>query len=275
MKKIYKGNFVAFTIFLIAICNPQSSYSQAKYTYGSDTFNTAKQACLAWVKAANEVATPKYSYRRVIPPENPNADYCGCLAVRRLENGDMDTIQQDMLIYIYNAPPQEGIKKDDLPPDKTEGPIGNNKEDKSPTGKIVLDRPNSLTLLANKIKGLGQLSGATVQIVQARKGPDTFFVAGINSSARPFNNAQKKELKRLGIKIAPQNLKGKMKGEEQHAEENIAIFLQSMKARGVRWSHAIVGDPEKKRSYICKRCKSLIRLIGGITEDPMDGGKKP
>jgi RHS repeat-associated protein len=129
----------------------------------------------------------------------------------------------------------------------------------------TLGRPNALTHLANRIHGMGQRSGATVEIAQAITSDGrTIFVAGTNSSAG-WSAEQLAELERLGIEAAPINASSMTRGEggAPHAEENIAAFLDSIGARGVRWSRAVVGEGG---AYVCRSCQSIIRRIGGYIE---------
>jgi hypothetical protein len=67
----------------------------------------------------------------------------------------------------------------------------------------------------------------------------------------------------MGINVAPQYIKGKIPGQQPHAEENMAMFLYSMQATAVRWSKAVVGAGG---SYVCDTCQSLISLVGGRIE---------
>jgi hypothetical protein len=123
-----------------------------------------------------------------------------------------------------------------------------------------------LTKLANQVKRLGQMSGAVVQIVLAiTKDGKRILVAGINSGSKGFTAAQLALLKSWGVNIAPETLKGME--ESPHAEENIAAYLQSIRARPLKWSKAVVGEVKaESKSYICSKCRSLIRLMGGETE---------
>jgi RHS repeat-associated protein len=124
-----------------------------------------------------------------------------------------------------------------------------------------LSNARGLTELANRIKGLGQMRGATVEIVAARLADGRqILVAGINSGAR-WTRAQLAELQRLGIEVAPQVARGMRRGP--HAEENIAAHLQSIGARGERWSRAVVGEGG---SYVCGPCQAIIRRAGGAIE---------
>lgn len=128
-------------------------------------------------------------------------------------------------------------------------------------------REGGLTFLANKIKGLGQGKGATVQIALAitKKGKQ-ILVAGINSGSKGLNTVQLKQLEEWGVNIAPLIKRG-MKGAP-HAEENIAAFLDSIGARGVRWSKAVVGSLKPSgSSYVCGPCREVIKRVGGRIED--------
>ncbi|MFI5915060.1 SpvB/TcaC N-terminal domain-containing protein [Dactylosporangium sp. NPDC051541] len=128
-------------------------------------------------------------------------------------------------------------------------------------------REGGLTDLANEIKGLGQGKGATVEIVLAKtKDGQQILVAGINSGSKGgLNAAQRAQLKKWGVNIAPRAAKG-MKGAP-HAEENIAAYLSGIKARGVRWSKAVVGKHKPGgSSYVCRACRKIIKDIGGRIE---------
>ncbi|MFZ6008965.1 MAG: hypothetical protein ACOYXT_01360, partial [Bacteroidota bacterium] len=127
----------------------------------------------------------------------------------------------------------------------------------------VLSNARGLTALANRIKGLGQMSGATVEIALVRLANGRqIMVAGINSSAR-WTARQLAELKRLGIEVAPQVLKG-MKNAP-HAEENIAAHVASMGGRAERWSRGVVGNGSRG-SYVCTNCQNMVQRIGGVIE---------
>lgn len=138
----------------------------------------------------------------------------------------------------------------------------------------VLDKPGALTHYANLVKGRGQQRGATVEIAQAETGAAgtaaTLFVAGINSSARRFRAEQLALLKTWNVRVAPCIAPGMKQGP--HAEENIAAYLESIGARGVRWSHAVVGahidTARGSRSYVCHACRAMIERVGGAIEDP-------
>jgi hypothetical protein len=95
------------------------------------------------------------------------------------------------------------------------------------------------------------------------------LVAGINSGSDSFTTAQLAKLKEWGVNVAPETLKGAMKDlGAPHAEANISAFLQSIGARGLRWSKAVVGEwkPNGVNSYVCPDCKSIIRSAGGTIE---------
>ena len=138
----------------------------------------------------------------------------------------------------------------------------------------VIDKPGSLTHYANVIKGKGQQRGATVTIAHAAEahGNDVrrFYVAGINSGSRGFTEEQLELLHCWNVRIAPCIAKGMKKGP--HAEENIAAYLSEIRARGLRWSHAVVGahidTARGSRSYVCQACRSMVALVGGVIEDP-------
>jgi len=127
--------------------------------------------------------------------------------------------------------------------------------------KNSLEVENALTNLTNKIKGMGQGKGATVEIVEAvTPSGVTILVAGLNSSAN-WTEAQLDALKKLGINVAPQFLRG-MK-QAPHAEENLAAYLTSIGAKGVRWSRGVVGAGG---SYTCDACQKVIPRVGGVIE---------
>jgi hypothetical protein len=130
----------------------------------------------------------------------------------------------------------------------------------------TLSKEGSLTELANQVKGLGQGRGATVEIALARtRDGKEILVAGINSGSKGLNAAQLRQLEEWGVNVAPEIAKG-MKGAP-HAEENIAAYLHSIGARGVRWSRAVVGELKPSgSSYVCQACQSVIRSIGGRVE---------
>ncbi len=132
-----------------------------------------------------------------------------------------------------------------------------------------ISREGSLTDMANQIKGLGQGRGATVEIALASKDGKQILVAAINSGAKAgLNAAQLEQLRKWGVNIAPQVVKG-MEGAP-HAEENIAAYLTAIGARAVRWSQAVVGEWQAGRpsSYVCRACRSIIRSVGGRIERP-------
>lgn len=138
----------------------------------------------------------------------------------------------------------------------------------------VLDKPGALTHYANVVKGRGQQRGATVEIAQAELAVggerQTIFVAGINSSAKGFKKEQVELLETWSVRVAPCIAIGMKKAP--HAEENIAAYLHSIGARGVRWSHAVVGahiNTERgSRSYVCHACRVMVGRVGGVIEDP-------
>lgn len=143
--------------------------------------------------------------------------------------------------------------------------------------ETVLDKPGALTHYANVVKGRmpkARHRGVTVEIAQAETttggAKSTIFVAGINSSARGFTDEQLELLKTWSVRVAPCTAPGMKKGP--HAEENIAAYLQSIGARCVRWSHAVVGahidTARGSRSYVCHACQAMIQRVGGAIEDP-------
>lgn len=138
----------------------------------------------------------------------------------------------------------------------------------------VIEKPGALTHYANVVKGRGQQRGATVTIAQAEETHGAkvrrFYVAGINSGSRGFTKDQLELLATWNVRIAPCIAKGMKKGP--HAEENIAAYLSEIRARGLRWSHAVVGahidTARGSRSYVCHACRSMVALVGGVIEDP-------
>jgi hypothetical protein len=137
-----------------------------------------------------------------------------------------------------------------------------------------LSNPHALTAHANRVKGLGQQAGATVEIAMIQLGDKTSFIAGINSGAR-WTKEQRALLRSWNVKVVPTNYKGKMTlsdGGALHAEENMAIYVAGIGARGLRWSRAVVGahiDTKKgSRSYVCRNCRELVKMVGGAIEPP-------
>lgn len=137
-----------------------------------------------------------------------------------------------------------------------------------------LTKPQALSYFANRVKRLGQQRGATVQIAQAEVDGRTFFLAGINSSAK-WSDDQLALLGSWGVDVAPTHYPGKMTlrdGGALHAEENMAMYLYSIGARGRRWSRAVVGahydTKSGSRSYVCANCRALVERVGGTIEPP-------
>ncbi len=127
-------------------------------------------------------------------------------------------------------------------------------------------KEGSLTDMANQIKGLGQGRGATFQIVLAIKGGKLILVAGRNTGSKPFNAAQLEQLKKWGVNVAPVQATGMRRAP--HAEENIGRYLQSIGAKAIRWSRAIVGQWKPTgSSYICRACRRFIKMFGGRIEN--------
>ncbi len=127
----------------------------------------------------------------------------------------------------------------------------------------LVARSGGLTYLANSVKRLGQMRGATVEVALARLPDGTrILIAGLNSSAR-WTTEQLAELQRLGVNVAPQVTRG-MEEAAPHAEENIAAFMIEIGARGERWSRAVVGAGG---SYVCGACQSIVRSVGGVVEE--------
>jgi hypothetical protein len=139
-----------------------------------------------------------------------------------------------------------------------------------------LSNPQALTYHANQVKALcHSMAGTTIEIAQARKGAETFFVAGINS-AGCWNDAQRALLQSWQVRIVEPVLRRDRELTKQraryHAEENIGIYLNSIGAVGLRWSRAVVGacyqTKSGSNSYVCKQCQSMIKLVGGVIEPP-------
>lgn len=139
----------------------------------------------------------------------------------------------------------------------------------------ILGRRGALTYGANQVKRLGQQKGATVEIAQAELmvGAEkrTLFVAGINSSAR-FNAEQLELLAAWHVQVAPSTVRRGRMASAPHAEENIGAYLESIGAKGVRWSCALVGalyrTESGSNSYVCSACRAFIQRVGGVVEDP-------
>jgi RHS repeat-associated protein len=160
------------------------------------------------------------------------------------------------------SPPRKQVPS--LPPDSPARPRVNEELEKQEA------QENALTLIANYIKGLGQMEGATVEVALAvRQNGERFLVAGLNSSAR-WSQAQIDELHRLGIEIAPQQTPEmkRSEGGAPHAEENISAYLKSNRSRAERWSRAVVGAAG---SYTCEHCQSIIDSLGGYIEPGFRG----
>jgi len=138
-----------------------------------------------------------------------------------------------------------------------------------------LHRRGALTYYANQVKRLGQQAGATVEIAQAEltQGTErqTIFVAAINSSAS-FTQEQLAKLASWHVRVAPSTVRRGAMTQAPHAEENIGAYLDSIGAKGVRWSCALVGGLYRTESgtnsYVCENCQAFIRRLGGVVEDP-------
>ena len=137
-----------------------------------------------------------------------------------------------------------------------------------------LAKPQALTYHANRVKRLGQQRGATVEIAMIQVGDETQFIAGINSGAA-WTPAQLALLRSWNITVVPTNLRGHKTlrdGGALHAEENMAIYIASIGARGLRWSRAVVGahfdTKSGSRSYVCQMCRELVKSVGGAIEPP-------
>lgn len=139
-----------------------------------------------------------------------------------------------------------------------------------------LDKPQALTHYANQVKRLcKKLEGVTIELAQIEVKGQIRFIAGINSSAQ-WNDAQRALLRSWNVEIVEPHFAGKMSlrtdGGALHAEENMAIYIQSIGGRGLRWSRAVVGacydTKSGSRSYVCQACRSVIGTVGGMIEPP-------
>ena len=137
-----------------------------------------------------------------------------------------------------------------------------------------LAKPQALTYHANRVKRLGQQQGATVEIAMIQRGEDIQFIAGINSGAC-WTPEQLALLQSWDVSVVPTNFRGQMTlrdGGALHAEENMAIYIASIGARGLRWSRAVVGahfdTKSGSRSYVCRMCRELVKSVGGVIEPP-------
>jgi RHS repeat-associated protein len=132
--------------------------------------------------------------------------------------------------------------------------------------KYIKDKQAGLSRLANKIKGLGQKGGVTVEVALVNtKNNQQILVAGINTGKEGgFNQKQLKFMEKAGINVAPQTVTAYGKGGP-HAEENIVVFVQEKGARAERWSKGVVG---RAGSYNCAGCQWSMRQVGGEVEQP-------
>lgn len=137
-----------------------------------------------------------------------------------------------------------------------------------------LDKPQALTYWVNRVKRLGQQAGATVQLAQVQVGEREIFIAGINLSAR-WTDEQLALLESWQVTVVERNFAGRMNlrdGGALHAEENMAVYIDSIGGRGLRWSRAVVGahfdTRSGSRSYVCHTCRSLVEQVGGVIEPP-------
>ena len=137
-----------------------------------------------------------------------------------------------------------------------------------------LGKPQALTYHANRVKRLGQQQGATVEIAQIQVGDAIRFIAGINSGAS-WTPAQPALLQSWNIEVVPSHFRGRMtlrEGGALHAEENMAIWIDAVGGRGLRWSRAVVGahydTKSGSRSYVCQTCRALVQAVGGTIEPP-------
>ncbi len=122
-----------------------------------------------------------------------------------------------------------------------------------------ISRPQSLTDFANQVKGRGGREshrGVTIELAQIAIRGERSFIAGINSGST-WTRGERALLRSWGA---------------LHAEENMAVYIQAMGGRGIRWSRAVVGKcydtRSGSRSYVCGRCRSTIGLVGGKIEPP-------
>jgi len=137
-----------------------------------------------------------------------------------------------------------------------------------------LGKPQALTYHANRVKRLGQQQGATVEIAMIQDGQTVRFIAGINSGAT-WTQPQLALLQSWNVDVVPTNFRGRMTlrdGGALHAEENMAIYIDAIGARGLRWSRAVVGahldTKSGSRSYVCQMCRALVKQVGGEIEPP-------
>jgi hypothetical protein len=174
--------------------------------------------------------------------------------------------------------------------EKLRGRLADTKRDKKAYQAVIdelLKMKNSLTHIAVHIKSMGQMEGATVEVAAAEDASGRFLIAGLNSSAR-WTPEQRKELEKLGIKVAPQKkwkakskVEGKAKNQphaeskvegkaknQPHAEENILWHLALLKAKPIKFSNAPVGKG-KPDSDVCGICRAKIRDAGASIEPGM------
>lgn len=140
-----------------------------------------------------------------------------------------------------------------------------------------LSKPQALSFYANQVKRLcDNPKGVTIEIAQIQVGGEVRYVAGINSSAE-WNNAQRALLRSWNVEVVePHYGDGSMTlksdGGALHAEENMAIYVQAIGGRGLRWSRAVVGacydTKSGSRSYVCQACRRIIASVGGTIEPP-------
>jgi hypothetical protein len=153
-----------------------------------------------------------------------------------------------------------------------------------------ISRPQSLTDFANQVKGKGGREshrGVTIELAQIEIRGERSFIAGINSGST-WTSGERALLRSWGVTVVEPGLRPKSvsgrppkpdeagltrkNGGALHAEENMAIYIQAVGGRGIRWSRAVVGKcydtKSGSRSYVCERCRSMIDLVGGDIEPP-------
>lgn len=138
-----------------------------------------------------------------------------------------------------------------------------------------MGRPQALSYYANQLKRLSSNHrGVTIELAQVQVGTEEIFIAGINSGSS-WNDEQRALLRTWNVTIVEPNFRGKLTrkdGGALHAEENMAIYIQSIGGRGIRWSRAVVGacfdSKSGSRSYVCQVCRAIVGAVGGEIEPP-------
>lgn len=221
------------------------------------TFDDAELACKAKLKDQN----PPEDYKSSVL----NGEDVHCTAKTVPEHSPFELRQSGITCERSTGPPTETAA-----PREAVGRHSILFPSESLADYILVE--GSLTLMANRVKGLGQQGGATVEIALAKlSGDRRILVAGLNSSAKKLNAEQLDLLRQWQVNIAPNSGSGMTlkEGGAPHAEQNIAAYLQSVRARGERWSRAVVGavKPSGNSSYVCDACKEMIKMAGGRVEE--------